>query len=194
MNPRRCVSCRRALAAERMDRVVRRPDGTVTLDLTGKEQGRGAWLCRDPRCLVLARKKNLLAKALGVAVDSAVYDRLAERREGMEQALQGLDATGDLLSLLGLARRAGELVIGQDRVLELAATGADALLLFSSDCPDKIKEKLIRSSLPCLQLGQNRTELGRVLGLNGAVVVALSREQGFAAKAEQLIAEGRTQI
>jgi predicted RNA-binding protein YlxR (DUF448 family) len=57
-------------------RVVRQPDGTVTIDPTGRLAGRGAYVCRDTVCLDRAMTKGALARALKTQVPVDVRDTL----------------------------------------------------------------------------------------------------------------------
>ena len=61
---RRCVSCRTLGSKLELIRVVRTPEGEVTLDLGGKVQGRGAYVCRKVACSENALNRRLLDKAL----------------------------------------------------------------------------------------------------------------------------------
>ena len=67
-------------------RVVRSPQGEVSLDLTGKAPGRGAYLCPDPACLAKARKAKRLQNAFGVPVPDDVFERLTAEITAAEQA------------------------------------------------------------------------------------------------------------
>lgn len=75
---RMCAACRAEKPKNELIRVVRTSDGTVTLDRTGKANGRGAYLCRDAACLAKARKSRALERALG-----AVPDGLFSELEGV---------------------------------------------------------------------------------------------------------------
>ncbi len=63
-------------------RVVRSPEGEVSLDAKGKAPGRGAYLCPDPACLKKARKSRALERAFAAAVPDEVYDALEGQLEG----------------------------------------------------------------------------------------------------------------
>lgn len=63
---RTCVACRRSDAKRGLLRVVRDAEGRVLLDQTGKQKGRGAYLCRDPRCWEQALKRKTLERALRI--------------------------------------------------------------------------------------------------------------------------------
>jgi len=85
---RSCIACRQAGAKSGLLRVVRTPQGEVRLDETGKLAGRGAYLCRNERCLEQAAKQKKLGRALGVAVSDAV---LAELRQHLAQGAESED-------------------------------------------------------------------------------------------------------
>jgi len=75
---RRCLACQEAKDKKDLMRIVRSPEGEISVDATGKKAGRGAYICRSGQCLAAARKANRLAKAFECAVPPEVYDRLAE--------------------------------------------------------------------------------------------------------------------
>lgn len=78
---RTCNGCGAQRAKNELVRVVRSPEGNVSLDLGGKQPGRGAYICRDLACLQKARKTKRLSRVLECEIPEAVY---AE----MEEALQ----------------------------------------------------------------------------------------------------------
>ena len=57
-------------------RVVKSPEGDVSLDFKGKKPGRGAYVCPDPACLKKARKTRALERALSVQIPAEVYDAM----------------------------------------------------------------------------------------------------------------------
>ena len=79
---RQCMGCRERKAKKEMIRVVRGTDGTVSLDFSGKLNGRGAYICPDPECLKKAQKAKSLERALEVPIPEEVYDRLQKEMEG----------------------------------------------------------------------------------------------------------------
>ena len=81
---RQCIGCRERKAKREMIRVVRMTDGTVTLDFSGKCNGRGAYICPDPVCLQKARKAGALERSLEVPIEQQVYERLAAEMEADE--------------------------------------------------------------------------------------------------------------
>jgi predicted RNA-binding protein YlxR (DUF448 family) len=79
---RQCMGCRERKAKKELIRVVRQTDGVVSLDFSGKLNGRGAYLCPDAACLAKARKAKSLERSLETEIPEEVYDRLAKEMEG----------------------------------------------------------------------------------------------------------------
>lgn len=73
---RKCVVCQESSEKKSLFRVVRSPEGEVSLDPTGKKNGRGAYLCKKESCVKKAKDKNLLSRHLGVAVPEEVFDQM----------------------------------------------------------------------------------------------------------------------
>lgn len=73
---RQCMGCRERRAKKELLRIVRGTDGTVSLDFSGKLNGRGAYICPDPACLKKAQKAKSLERSLEVPIPEEVYDRL----------------------------------------------------------------------------------------------------------------------
>ena len=73
---RRCVGCMEQRPKRELIRVVRSPEGEISLDTTGKKSGRGAYLCPDPACLAKARKARRLERALQCEIPDEVYERI----------------------------------------------------------------------------------------------------------------------
>ncbi|MBE3557042.1 MAG: YlxR family protein [Firmicutes bacterium] len=89
---RKCVGCQQMKAKRALLRIVRTPEGEVDIDLTGKRNGRGAYLCIDQRCLQQARKSRALERALDSALPEEIYQRIAasiDRREFEMTVLRG---------------------------------------------------------------------------------------------------------
>jgi hypothetical protein len=59
-------------------RIVRSKEGDVSIDLTGKKSGRGAYLSKDKEAVLLAKKKNTLSNHLQVAINDTLYEELLE--------------------------------------------------------------------------------------------------------------------
>lgn len=75
---RKCVACQQMMPKKTLIRIVRSPDGAVSIDLTGKKAGRGAYLCGKAACFKLAKKSKAFDRALNHAVDPAIYDQLEQ--------------------------------------------------------------------------------------------------------------------
>ena len=78
---RQCMGCRERKNKRELIRVVRGTDGTVSLDFSGKAQGRGAYLCPDPACLKQAIRSKSLDRSLDTPIPQEVYDRLEREME-----------------------------------------------------------------------------------------------------------------
>ena len=81
---RQCLGCREHRPKREMVRVVRSPEGVVSLDFSGKANGRGAYLCRSAKCLRSAVKSNALGRAFGTAVPEEVLSRLEKELESAD--------------------------------------------------------------------------------------------------------------
>ena len=75
---RQCVACREKKEKRQLVRVVRSPEGVISVDARGKMPGRGAYLCRNAECLRAARKARRLERAFSCRIPDAVYDAMEE--------------------------------------------------------------------------------------------------------------------
>ena len=73
---RRCVGCMEMKEKTSLVRVVKNKEGEISLDLTGKMPGRGAYLCKNEDCLKKARKARRLEREFSMAVPAELYDRM----------------------------------------------------------------------------------------------------------------------
>lgn len=78
---RQCMGCRERKPKRELIRVVRTPEGAVSLDFSGKMNGRGAYLCPDPECLKKALRSKALDRSLEVTIPEDVYHRLEKEME-----------------------------------------------------------------------------------------------------------------
>lgn len=191
MPERRCIATGETKGPAEMVRFVVGPDGEIVPDLAGELPGRGIWVSARRDCLELAVKRRLFARAARaeVRVDPDLplqVERLAARRA---------------LDLLGLARRAGLLVAGFEKVRERLQAGRVAVLVQAADAAADGRAR-IRSGageLPVVELF-SVAELSLALGRENVVHAALapgSLAQRFLAEAARLrglrgAAEGRT--
>ena len=81
---RMCTGCGQMKSKAELVRVVKAPDRQegslpeISLDLTGRKPGRGAYVCRDINCLRLMRKARRLERAFSCKIPDEVYDKLEE--------------------------------------------------------------------------------------------------------------------
>ena len=75
---RMCVGCREMKEKKDLIRVVRTPEGEVTLDFTGKKSGRGAYVCRQTECLRRAIKQKQLERQLQTTLSEDILEKLTE--------------------------------------------------------------------------------------------------------------------
>ena len=78
---RQCLGCNAHKPKRELLRVVRTPDGEIVLDFTGKKSGRGAYICRDVKCLRRARKSRRIENSLQVSIPEQVYDNMERELE-----------------------------------------------------------------------------------------------------------------
>ena len=78
---RQCMGCRERKEKRELIRVVRAPDGGVSLDFRGKAPGRGAYICPDPMCLKKAIRSKALERSLETAIPEEIYARLEKEME-----------------------------------------------------------------------------------------------------------------
>ena len=71
---RQCLGCNEHKPKKELLRVVRSPEGEISLDFTGKKSGRGAYICHDVRCLKKARKSKRIERSLECQIPDEVYD------------------------------------------------------------------------------------------------------------------------
>ena len=74
---RQCLGCREMKPKKELIRVVRSPEGEISLDFKGKKPGRGAYVCPNAECLRRAVKSRALDRALEVKIPDEVMERLA---------------------------------------------------------------------------------------------------------------------
>ena len=75
---RQCMGCNEHKPKAELLRVVRSPDGAVSLDFTGKKSGRGAYICREVKCLQRARKSRRLERVLECSIPDEGYDAMEQ--------------------------------------------------------------------------------------------------------------------
>ena len=82
---RQCLGCNEHKPKAELIRVVRSPEGEISLDTRGKKSGRGAYICHNVKCLNKARKSKRIERALECVIPDEIYDameaQLAEENE-----------------------------------------------------------------------------------------------------------------
>jgi predicted RNA-binding protein YlxR (DUF448 family) len=81
---RRCVGCMEKFEKSKLIRVLRTPEGEVTLDATGRANGRGAYLCRKASCLSKAVKNRGLERSLSMQIPDSVAEELKKEMDALE--------------------------------------------------------------------------------------------------------------
>ena len=73
---RMCLGCSEMKPKKELVRVVKSKEGVISLDLTGKKAGRGAYICADAECLKKARKAKKKEKSFACRIDDDIYDAM----------------------------------------------------------------------------------------------------------------------
>ena len=73
---RMCLGCREHKPKKELVGVVRSPEGEISVDLTGRKNGRGAYVCKSVECLKRARKIRSISKALDCEISDEVFEQL----------------------------------------------------------------------------------------------------------------------
>lgn len=81
---RMCTGCGEMKPKQELVRVVKSPEGEISLDLTGRKPGRGAYVCRNVECLKAARKARRFEKAFSCRIPDEIYNRMEEELLGNE--------------------------------------------------------------------------------------------------------------
>lgn len=82
---RQCVGCGEMKGKKDMMRILKTPEGPIVLDVTGKKNGRGAYLCKSAECLKKARKNKGLERSFKMSIPDEVY-------EGLEREFSEIEA------------------------------------------------------------------------------------------------------
>ncbi len=165
---RRCFVTGEVRPKRELLRFVVGPDGQIVPDLRGRLPGRGLWLRPTRHILARAQRRGLFAKAAGSTV------RAPEDLSDQVAAL----LRRRCLDLIGLARRAGDVVVGYEKVKASLEAGRAAVLVAAADGAEQGRRKLRRlaaaigGELPLIETFSS-AELGAALGRERAVHAAL---------------------
>jgi predicted RNA-binding protein YlxR (DUF448 family) len=170
---RRCIMGAEVMDEDRLIRFVTGPDGVVVPDLARKLPGRGLWVEAQRGQVELAVRKNVFARAAKAPVKPP-----ADLADQVERLLKKRVLDG-----LGLAKRAGDLISGFDRVSEAIGKGKVAWLIEaadgSADGRHKLTSKAFHAPRPPRLIGLfSSDELGLALGLDNVIHLAFLAGRG----------------
>ncbi len=75
---RQCIGCGASKSKKELMRILHTPEGTFVLDVTGKKNGRGAYVCKNRECLEKAVKTKGLERSFKMSIPTEVYEALKE--------------------------------------------------------------------------------------------------------------------
>ena len=78
---RMCLGCNEMKPKNELIRVVKDPEGNISLDFTGKKNGRGAYICRSKACLENAIKSKRIERSCSVAIPNEIYNSLEKEMD-----------------------------------------------------------------------------------------------------------------
>ncbi len=81
---RQCIGCGEMKGKKEMMRVIKTAENDICLDVTGKKNGRGAYLCVSKECLQKARKNKGLERSFKMSIPEEIYDTLDKEFEAIE--------------------------------------------------------------------------------------------------------------
>ena len=73
---RQCIGCGEMKSKKELIRIIRTPEGEIVLDKTGRQNGRGAYICDDAECFKKARKNKGLERSFKQSINAEIYDAL----------------------------------------------------------------------------------------------------------------------
>lgn len=81
---RKCMGCNAQKEKSELVRIVHSPEGEISVDFTGKKNGRGGYICKDQKCLAMVMKSRRLDKVFEKKIPDSVYEALAKELEKSE--------------------------------------------------------------------------------------------------------------
>lgn len=76
---RTCIGCREVKPKKELLRIVKTSENDISIDTTGKKNGRGAYICKNEKCLDMAIKTKRLSKEFEIVIPTEIYDSLREK-------------------------------------------------------------------------------------------------------------------
>ena len=168
--PRRtCLGCRATLQKDALIRYALSPEGQVLADYRQKLPGRGAYTCINPECLGEAIRRGQFERVFRGRCERPEFDSL---RTSLLNQFEGR-----ILNLLGMARKAGQVVAGSNQVLmSLDRTAEFDVILLARDISpgvaEKVEAKAARCNVLCRRIG-TKTILGQHVGREQRSVIGL---------------------
>ncbi len=86
---RKCVGCNEMKPKKELVRVMKDGEGNISLDFTGRKNGRGAYVCKSAECLQLARKRGGLERSFSMKIPPEVYEELQKEMANIESQETG---------------------------------------------------------------------------------------------------------
>jgi predicted RNA-binding protein YlxR (DUF448 family) len=195
---RTCILSRRTAGRDELIRLALGPDGAVAPDVRARAPGRGAWIGVERDALDAANAKGKLKGALNRAFKTGAVAVPADLGERIEAALRQA-----ALDRLGLEARAGNLLLGAERIEVAARRGEVVLLLHAADASDEGRRKLDQawrvgseeegSGRQGLVLPAQRSILSLALGRENVVHAAIT-DRAAAARVDRAVSRWRAFI
>ena len=173
---RSCSVCKVKSDKNDLIRLVKSPDGKIFIDTAKKLPGRGAYICPNLECLELAKKSGVLAHALKAEIkdEESFWPELEAHIKNV-----GENINIKIKSILGLARKAGALLIGSEKIE--AAGHKKILVILAEDSSEGVRK--FAEKHESLELNMTIKELSGVTGLRDSVqILGLPLNSGFAKK------------
>jgi predicted RNA-binding protein YlxR (DUF448 family) len=79
---RQCIGCGEMKEKKELIRIIKTPEGELVLDKTGRQNGRGAYICNNAECLAKARKSKGLERSFKQSIKAEIYDALEKELLG----------------------------------------------------------------------------------------------------------------
>ena len=76
---RTCIGCKEIKPKKELLRIVKSSENDISIDTTGKKNGRGAYICKNEKCLDMAIKNKRLSREFEMAIPADIYDKLREQ-------------------------------------------------------------------------------------------------------------------
>ena len=177
---RSCAVCKARSDKKDLIRLVKSPDGKIFIDSAKKLPGRGAYICPDLECLERAKKSGVLAHALRAEIDENFWSDLAEHIKNFGSGNINLK----IKSVLGLARKAGALLIGSDKIEKEMAGHKKILVVIAEDSSEGVRKFAdSHEKIQKAEISMTVKELSEVTGLRDTVqILGLPLNSGFAKK------------